>query len=226
MTLSFMNNKGYIFIVRRLGKQSKLILSRLDSISNLKLNLRIHGLCGPDAHAGADLQVFLIFYFNPILLSAHKLPLLIYGDNTCIRTYFNSVLNFHKSLGIRTMAWRKLISNSAACASPMTICIRWRALSYAFMLLSTTWRIELHGNLVSDRSGQCVRCPCHRMTHALFLTATALVPGKRALRLRHHRLQWVDTTEKAQRSLLCGGTATRTTLLLVTCCIVVFVVFS
>ena len=36
----FMNNKGYIFIVRRLGKQSKLILSRLDSISNLKLNLR------------------------------------------------------------------------------------------------------------------------------------------------------------------------------------------
>ena len=40
MTLSFMNNKGYIFIVRRLGKQSKLILSRLDSISNLELNLR------------------------------------------------------------------------------------------------------------------------------------------------------------------------------------------
>ena len=77
-----MNNEGYIFIVRRLGKQSKLILSRLDSISNLKLNLRIHGLCGPDAHAGADLQVFLIFCFKPILLSAHKLPLLIYGDNT------------------------------------------------------------------------------------------------------------------------------------------------
>ena len=36
----FTNNKGYIFIVRRLGKQSKLILSRLDFISNLKLNLR------------------------------------------------------------------------------------------------------------------------------------------------------------------------------------------
>ena len=54
-----MNNKGYIFIVRRLGKQSKLILSRLDSISNLKLNLRIHGQCGPYAHAGADLQAFL-----------------------------------------------------------------------------------------------------------------------------------------------------------------------
>ena len=68
----------------------------------------------------------------------------------------------------------------------------------------------------------------HRMTHTLFLTATALVTGKRALRLRHHRLhhlQWVDTAEMAQRSLLCWGTATRTTLLLVTCCIVVFVVF-
>ena len=63
MTLSLMNNIGYIFIVQRLGKQSKLILSRLDSISNLKLNLRIHGPCGPDAHAGADLQVF----FNLLL---------------------------------------------------------------------------------------------------------------------------------------------------------------
>ena len=72
---------SYIFIVRRLGKQSKLILSRSDSISNLELNLRIHGPCGPDAHAGADLQVFLIFCFKPILLSAHKLILLIYGDN-------------------------------------------------------------------------------------------------------------------------------------------------
>ena len=79
---SFMNNIGYIFIVRRLGKQSKLILSLSDSISNLKLNLRIHGPCGPDAHAGADLQVFLIFCFKPILLSAHKLTLLIYGDNS------------------------------------------------------------------------------------------------------------------------------------------------
>ena len=55
----FMNNKGYIFIVRRLGKQCKLILSRSDYISNLKLNLRIHGPCGPDAHAVADLQAFL-----------------------------------------------------------------------------------------------------------------------------------------------------------------------
>ena len=86
MTLSFMNNEGYIFIVRRLGKQSKLILSRLDSISNLKLNLRIHGQCGPDAHTGADLQAFLIFCFKPILISAHKLTLLIYGDNKFIHT--------------------------------------------------------------------------------------------------------------------------------------------
>src|SRR6185503_6436541 len=54
-----------------------------DSISNLGLNLRIHGPCGPDAHAGADLQIFLIFCFKPTLLSAHKLILLIYGDNTC-----------------------------------------------------------------------------------------------------------------------------------------------
>ena len=64
--------------------------------------------------------------------------------------------------------------------------------------------------------------------HALFLTATALVTRRRALRLRHHRLhylQWVDTAEKAQRSLLRGDMATRTTLVLVTCCIVVFVLF-
>ena len=79
--LFFMNNIGYIFIVRRLGKQSKLILSRSDSISNLKLNLRMHGPCGPNAHAGADLQAFLIFRFKPILISGHKLILLIYGDN-------------------------------------------------------------------------------------------------------------------------------------------------
>ena len=82
--LLFMNNIGYIFIVRRLGKQSKLILSRLDSISNLELNLKIHGPCGPNAHAGADLQAFLIFCFKPILLSAHKLILLIYGDNSLV----------------------------------------------------------------------------------------------------------------------------------------------
>ena len=68
----------------------------------------------------------------------------------------------------------------------------------------------------------------HRMNHALFLPATAIVTRRRVLRLRHHRLhhlQWVDTTEKSQRSLLRGGTATRTTLVLVTCCIIVFVLF-
>ena len=82
--LFFMNNIGYIFIVQRLEKQSNPILSRSDSISNLEPNLKIHGPCGPNAHAGADLQAFLIFCFKPILLSAHKLTLLIYGDN--IRT--------------------------------------------------------------------------------------------------------------------------------------------
>ena len=79
-----------------------------------------------------------------------------------------------------------------------------------------------------DEDDDTAMLPVHRMNHALFLTATALVTRRRALRLRHHRLphlQWVDTAEKAQRSLLCGGTATRTTLVLVTCCIVVFVVF-
>src|SRR6185437_1768940 len=85
--LFLMNNIGYIFIVRRLGKQSKLILSRSDSISNLELNLRIHGPCGPNAHAGVDLQAFLIFCFKPILLSAHKLTLLIYSDNTGLGRY-------------------------------------------------------------------------------------------------------------------------------------------
>ena len=91
MTLSLMNNEGYIFIVRRFGKQSKLILSRFNSISNLKLNLRIHSQCGPDAHARADLQTFLIFCFKPILISAHKLTLLIYGDNTLTRVTFVSL---------------------------------------------------------------------------------------------------------------------------------------
>ena len=56
-----------------MGNNLILILSRSDSISNLELNLRIHGPCAPDAHAGADLQAFLFFCFKPILLSAHKL---------------------------------------------------------------------------------------------------------------------------------------------------------
>ena len=79
--LFFMNNIGYIFIVRRLGKQSKLILSWSDSISILELNLKIHDPCGPNARAGADLQAFLIFCFKPNSLLAHKLIMLIYGDN-------------------------------------------------------------------------------------------------------------------------------------------------
>ena len=71
----FMNNIGYIFIVRRLGKQSNSILSRSDSISNLELNLKIHDPCGPNTHARTDLQVFLIFCFKSNLLSAdNRLP--------------------------------------------------------------------------------------------------------------------------------------------------------
>ena len=81
----FMNNIWYIFIVRRLGKQYNPILSRSDSISNLELNLKIHGPCGPNAHAGADLQAFLIFCFKSNLLSAYKLTLLIYGDNSTLK---------------------------------------------------------------------------------------------------------------------------------------------
>ena len=97
--LSFMNNIGYIFIVRRLGKPSKLILSRSDSISNLKLNLKIHGPCGPNAHAGADLQAFLIFCFKPILLTAHKLTLLIYGGNTNPRLGFHAAKCLERKSG-------------------------------------------------------------------------------------------------------------------------------
>ena len=81
MTLSFMNNIGYIFIVRRLGKQSKLILSRLDSISNLELNLRYMAYVAQMLTQEPIYKPSSIFYFKPILLSAHKLILLIYGDN-------------------------------------------------------------------------------------------------------------------------------------------------
>ena len=70
------------------------ILSRSDSISNLKLNLRIHGPCGPNAHAGADLQAFLIFCFKPILLSAHKSILLIYGNNRRLLSVQWNLLDF------------------------------------------------------------------------------------------------------------------------------------
>ena len=65
-----------------------------------------------------------------------------------------------------------------------------------------------------DEDDDTAMLPVHRMNHALFLSATALVTRRRALPLRHHRLhhlQWVDTAEKAQHSLLRGGTAIRTT---------------
>ena len=77
-----MNNIGYIFIVRRLGKQSKLILSRSDSISNLKLNLRYMAHVAQMLTQEPIYKSSSIFCFKPILLSAYKLILLIYDDNT------------------------------------------------------------------------------------------------------------------------------------------------
>ena len=79
----FLNNIGYIFIVRRLGKQSKLILSQSDSIFNLKLNLRYMAHVAQMLTHEPIYKPSSIFCFKPILLSAHKLILLIYGDNTC-----------------------------------------------------------------------------------------------------------------------------------------------
>jgi len=76
-----MNNIGYIFIVRRLGKQFKLILSRSDSISNLELNLRYMAYVAQMLTLEPIYMPSSIFYFKPILLSTHKLILLIYGDN-------------------------------------------------------------------------------------------------------------------------------------------------
>ena len=53
--LFFTNVIGYIFIVRGLGKQSKLTCPyRTLSLTQTELNLRIHGPYGPNAHAGAD----------------------------------------------------------------------------------------------------------------------------------------------------------------------------
>src|SRR6185312_7648647 len=83
--LSFMNNIGYIFIVRRLGKQSKLILSRSDSISNLELKSKdtwpMWTKCSRRSRFTSLLQSSA---FKPILLSAHKLIMLIYGDNSTL----------------------------------------------------------------------------------------------------------------------------------------------
>ena len=78
----FMNNKGYIFIVQRLGKQSKLNLSRLDSISNLELNLGYMAYVAQMLTKEPIYKPSSISCFKPILLSTHKLILLIYGDNT------------------------------------------------------------------------------------------------------------------------------------------------
>ena len=77
-----MNNIGYIFIVRRLGKQSNPILSRSDSISNLKLNLGYMACVAQVLTQEPIYKLSSIFCFKPILVSAHKLILLIYGDNT------------------------------------------------------------------------------------------------------------------------------------------------
>src|SRR6185312_17093161 len=76
-----MNNIGYIFMVRRLGKQSKLTLSRSDSISNLELNLRYMAHVAQMLKQEPIYKPSSIFCFKPILLLAHKLILLIYGDN-------------------------------------------------------------------------------------------------------------------------------------------------
>ena len=53
--LFFTNIIGYIFIVQRLRKQSKLMCPyRTLSLTLSELNLKIHGPHGPNAHAGAD----------------------------------------------------------------------------------------------------------------------------------------------------------------------------
>src|SRR6185436_12960736 len=87
-----MNNIGYIFIVRRLGKQSKLILSRLDSISNLELNLGSMAYVTQMLTQEPIYKPSSIFCFKPILPSAHKLILLIYGDNrNANRRYYSKL---------------------------------------------------------------------------------------------------------------------------------------
>ena len=70
--LSFTNVIGYIFIVMRLGKQSKLTYPyRTLSLTQTELNLRIHGPHGPNAHAGADSQASFNFFIKPNSLAAH-----------------------------------------------------------------------------------------------------------------------------------------------------------
>ena len=70
--LLFTNIIVYIFIVRRLGKQSKLTcLNRTLSLIQTELNLKIHGPHGPNTHAGADSQAFFNSCFKPNSLAAH-----------------------------------------------------------------------------------------------------------------------------------------------------------
>ena len=70
--LLFTNIIGYIFIVRRLGKQSKPTCpNRTLSLTQTELNLKIHGPHGPNTHAGADSQAFFNSCFKPNLLVAH-----------------------------------------------------------------------------------------------------------------------------------------------------------
>ena len=103
MTLSFMNNIGYIFIVRRLGKQSKLILFRLDSISNLELNLRYMAHVAQMLTQKPIYKPSSIFCFKHILPSAHKLILLIYGDNRVL--HLKSCLLVTFAMWWRFEAW-------------------------------------------------------------------------------------------------------------------------
>ena len=63
---------GYIFIVRRLGKQSKLTRpNRTLSLTQTELNLKIHGPHCPNTHAKANSQAFFSSCFKPNLLAAH-----------------------------------------------------------------------------------------------------------------------------------------------------------
>ena len=62
----------YIFIVRRLGQQSKLMCPYLTlSLTQTELNLKIHDPHGPNAHAGADSQASFNFFIKPNSLAAH-----------------------------------------------------------------------------------------------------------------------------------------------------------
>ena len=73
MTFSlFTNIIGYIFIVRRHGKQSKPTwTNRTLSLTQTELNVKIHSPHGPNTHAGADSQAFFSSCFKPNLLAAH-----------------------------------------------------------------------------------------------------------------------------------------------------------